>query len=241
MGIKVFEFVRRAPGLPIDVFHRRWREEYAAAIAASPAARGRLRRYELNHRLAADYARDRHALEVVDAGFDGVDVRWLDDTAALADFERELEHDPACALELARLRAGLFAPDPLRVVTADPEPIIDKPGRDGAEAKLLCILRRNPALEAPFFHAHWKDHHGGLFQHLPGLNDPMLAYDQNHGIAGDAAFDGVTEQWFADLETFVDSLRAPENVTDVAPDVAYMLDPKGVHFLMAGLPTVVVG
>jgi hypothetical protein len=241
MGIKVFEFVRRASDVPVDVFQRRWRDEYAAAIAASPAVRGRLRRYELNPRLAADYERDRHALEVVDAGFDGVDVRWLDDAAALEAFERELALDPARAPELARLRADLFAPVTLRVVTADPDPILDKPGRDRAEAKLLCILRRNPALAPATFHAHWKSHHGGLFQRLPGLRDPIIAYDQNHGIASEAAFDGVTEQWFADLATFVESLRAPENVTDVAPDVAYMLDPKGVHFLIAGRPTVVLG
>ncbi len=239
MGIKVFEFVRRAPELPIDVFQRRWREEWAPAIARSPAARGRLRRYELNLRLAADYARDRHALEVDDAGFDGVDVRWLDDAAALAAFERALASETADAL--APLRHALFAEASLRVVTRDPEPILDGPGRARAEAKLLCILRRNPALAPADFHAHWKDHHGGLFQRLPGLRDPIIAYDQNHGIASDAAFDGVTEQWFADLATFVESLRAPENETDVAPDVAYLLDPKGVHFLIAGRPVVVVG
>lgn len=237
MGIKLFEFVRRVQGLPIDAFHRRWRDEYAAAIAASPAARDALRRYELNPRLAADYARDRHALEVEDAGFDGVDVRWLDDAAALDAFERELERNP----DLARLRAGLFAPGALRVVTADPDPIVDKPGRGAAEAKLLCILRRHPALAAAPFHAHWKSHHGGLFQRLPALNEPLVAYHQNHGIESEADFDGVTEQWFADLATFVESLRAEENRTDVAPDVAYMLDPKGVHFLIAGRPIVVLG
>jgi EthD domain len=237
MGIKVFEFVRRAPGLSIDAFQRRWREELAAEIASSPAARRHLRRYELNHRLAADYARDRHALEVADAGFDGVDVRWLESQADLDAFER----DGALADRIARHRAALLAPGALRVVTADPDPIIDKPGRETAEAKLLCILRRNRALAAGPFHAHWKNHHGGLFQRIPELLDPMIAYDQNHGLAADAPFDGVTEQWFADLAAFVESLRAEANVTDVAPDVAYMLDPESIHFIMAGRPTVVLG
>jgi hypothetical protein len=232
--IKVFEFLRRAPELSIDAFQRRWRDDYAVDIAASPAARRKLRRYELNHRLAADYARDRHALEVADAGFDGVDVRWFDDEAALADFER----DPDVAERHAHYRSSLFAPGSLRVVTADADVIVDKPGRETAGAKLLCILRRNPALDSSRFHAHWKSHHGGLFQRIPELNDPMIAYDQNHGLAIDASFDGVTEQWFADLETFVESLRAEANVSDVAPDVAFMLDPNGVHFIMTGRPTV---
>lgn len=236
MGIKVFEFVRRAPGLGSDEFHRRWRDDFAPTVAASDAAKRHLRRYELNHRLTADYKRDRHALEVADAGCDGVDVRWFASRQELAAFES----DAALAARLADARERLFAPDPMRVVTADPEIILDKPGRASADAKLLCILRRNRALEFAPFHAHWKNHHGGLFQTIPALCDPILAYEQNHGLEADAPFDGVTEQWFVNLAAFAESLRAEENVTDVAPDVAYMFDPKGVHFIMAGRPTVVV-
>lgn len=237
MGIKVFEFVKRAPGLSSDEFHRRYRDELAAEIAASPTARRHLRRYELNLRLAHDYRRDRHALEVADAGFDGVDVRWFASEADRAAFDA----DRSLAERLASHRARLLDPHSLSVVTADPVAILDKPGREAAQAKLLCILRRHPALEAAPFHAHWRDHHGGLFQRIPGLRDPILAYDQNHGLATDAPFDGVTEQWFADLATFAESLKDEANVTDVAPDVAFMLDPKSVHFIMAGPPVVVVG
>jgi hypothetical protein len=237
VGIKVFEFLRRAPGLSADEFHRRWRDELAAEVVASPAARRRLRRYELNARLPADYRRDRHALEVADAGYDGVDVRWFASEADLSAFEREV----SSARAISESRARLCDPSVLRVVTADPVAILDKPGRETAKAKLICILRRNPALPPEPFHAHWRDHHGGLFQRIPELCDPILAYDQNHGIATDAPFDGVTEQWFADLATFSESLRAEANVTDVAPDVAYMFDPSGVHFVMTGPPTVVVG
>ncbi len=237
MGIKVFEFVRRAAGLGSDEFQRRWRDEFAAELAAGPAAKRHLRRYELNHRLSADYNRDRHALEVADIGCDGVEVRWFETGQDLDAFEA----DPALTARIADQRARLFAPNPLRVVTADPDVILDKPGRETAEAKLLCILRRNRALEPAAFHAHWKSHHGGLFQRIPALHDPIIAYDQNHGLESDAAFDGVTEQWFSDLAAFSESLRAEANVTDVAPDVAYMLDPTGVHFIMTGRPTVVLG
>ena len=237
MGIKVFEFVRRAPGLSSEEFQRRYRDELAAGIAASATARRHLRRYELNLRLPLDYRRDRHALEVADAGYDAVDVRFFASEADRAAFDA----DPTLAARIAEHRSGLVDPRSLSVVTADPVPILDKPGREAAQAKLLCILRRHPKLEAAPFHAHWRDHHGGLFQRIPGLRDPILAYDQNHGIATDAPFDGVTEQWFADLATFAESLKDEANVTDVAPDVAYMLDPKSVHFIMAGPPVVVVG
>lgn len=237
MGIKVFEFVRRAPGLDRDEFQRRWRDEFATGLAASDAAKRHLRRFELNQRLTADYKRDRHALEVADVGCDGVDVRWFENRKDLEAFEG----DAALAARIAEPRARLFAPNPMRVVTADPEIILDKPGRESADAKLLCILRRNPALAWAPFHAHWKTHHGGLFQTIPSLRDPILAYEQNHGLEDHAPFDGVTEQWFVDLATFAESLRAEANVTDVAPDVAYMLDPKGVHFIMAGRPAVVIG
>ena len=54
-------------------------------------------------------------------------------------------------------------------------------------------------------------------------------------------FDGVTEQWFASLDTFVESLDAPSHRTEVEPDVAYLLDPASIHFVMAGPPTVVIG
>lgn len=237
MGIKVFEFVKRVPSLSPETFQRRYRDEVAAEVAGSEAARRHLSRYELNLRLPLDYRRDRHAIEVADAGFDAVDVRFFASEAERAAFDA----DRALAERVAARRAGLVEPGSLSVVTADPVAILDRPGREAAQAKLLCILRRHPNLEAAPFHAHWRDHHGGLFQRIPGLRDPILAYDQNHGIATDAPFDGVTEQWFADLASFVESLKDEANVTDVGPDVAFMLDPKGVHFVMAGPPVVVVG
>ena len=57
----------------------------------------------------------------------------------------------------------------------------------------------------------------------------------------DAAFDGVTEQWFESLDSFVESLAAPSFADVVSPDVAYMLDPASINFIMAGRPTVVIG
>ncbi len=71
MGIKVFEFVKRVPSLSPETFQRRYRDEVAAEVAGSEAARRHLSRYELNLRLPLDYRRDRHAIEVAEASTEG--------------------------------------------------------------------------------------------------------------------------------------------------------------------------
>jgi hypothetical protein len=104
--------------------------------------------------------------------------------------------------------------------------------------RLVCILRRNRALDLPRFHAHWLEHHGGLFRDVAELNQPLLAYDQNHGIdAPGAGYDGVTEQWFESLESWLRSLDVPAQRARVEPDVAYLLDPASIQFILAGPPT----
>lgn len=236
VGVKLFAFSRRRAGTTPEEFHAHWRDVHARQIADEPTLRRHVRRYELNHRLPQDYARDRHGLEVDDAGWDGVAVLWF---ASLDDFEA-LRQEPAYAAH-AGDGSQFREPDQRIVFTRDPDVIVSKPERVDAGAKMLCILRRNAALDLPTFHQHWLHHHGGLFQRIPELNEPLLAYEQNHGIdLPDAGYDGVTEQWFASLGSFVTSLDAPAHRTDVEPDVAYLLDPASITFVMSGPPTVVI-
>lgn len=236
MGVKVFSFVRRRPGMTPDEFHSYWRDEHAARIASTPELRRNVRRYELNHRLAADYERARQQGEVADTGFDGVAVFWFD---SLEDCEAR-KVDPEVAA-FVKKDTPAFCGGFVSVVTHDPDVIVDTPRRGEAKAKLLCILRRHPSLDLDTFHSHWLQHHGGLFQTIPELNEPLLGYDQNHGVPlPDAEFDGVTEQWFESLDSFAQSLSAEAHATVVAPDVAYLLDPNSLHYVMAGPPTVVI-
>ncbi len=92
---------------------------------------------------------------------------------------------------------------------------------------------------------HWLPHHGGLFQTIRELTEPLWGYEQNHGLRdpGPRLRRGVTEQWFqVMLEAFVDSMAVPAHTEVVGnPDVAYLLDPASIHFVMAGKPTVVLG
>jgi hypothetical protein len=237
MGIKVFEFVRRKAGMTSEDFHAYWRDVHAPKLAGEPTLRRHIRRYELNHRLPGDADRDRREGEVEDTGWDGVAVLWFDSVDAL----RALGAEPA--LEAIRGDASAFREDErLMVITEDPDVIVSTPRRDEAGAKMLCILRRNAALDLDTFHEHWLTHHGGLFQTIPELTDPLWGYDQNHGLRDpDAAFDGVTEQWFESLDSFVESIGVPAHSEIVSADVAYMLDPASINFVMAGKPTVVIG
>lgn len=236
MGVKLFEFLRRKHGTTPAQFHAHWQGVHAPLLADEPTLRRHVRRYELNHRLDADADRDRGDAEVADTGWDGVAVLWFDDLDALRAFGAE----PAVAT-LYEDAPAFREDERLIVVTEDPNAIVSTPRRDEAGAKMLCILRRNAALDLDTFHEHWLHHHGGMFQTIAELRDPLWGYDQNHGLRDpDAPFDGVTEQWFESLDTFVQSLSVPAVTEVMNPDVAYMLDPASIHFVMAGKPTVVI-
>lgn len=236
--IKLLAFLRRLPGMTPDEFHDYWRDEHAPRFAKSAELAPFIRRYELNHRLPEDYARERHPVEMAGPQWDGVAVQWFDSLDAFRAFEAHPARAEISAIDQPRFRA----PETAVVLTHDASVIVDKPGgREHAGLKLICILRRHAALELAPFHEHWLRNHGGLFQNIASLNAPLLAYDQNHGLdLPGAEYDGVTEQWFTSMEDWVRSLDAPEHKTVVEPDVAYMLDAASIQFILAGKPTVVI-
>jgi hypothetical protein len=237
MGIKLFEFLRRAPGTTREQFHTYWRDVHGPLLADDPDLRRHVKRYELNHQLSTDAERERTDTEVKDNEWDGVAVLWFESMDEL----RALGGEPGMAA-VRTSAEGFHQPEKLIVITEDPDVIIASDRRDEAGAKMVCILHRHEGYELDAFHEHWLKHHGGLFQNIPELRDSMLAYDQNHGLRDpEAAFDGVTEQWFESLNSFIDSLSLPSFFSDVNPDVETMLDPGSIHFVMAGKPTVLIG
>ena len=237
MGIKLFAFSRRSEGVTIEEFRQYWEGVLARQVADEPTLRRHVRRYELNHRLLEDYERDRLRPEGSGAGWDGVAVMWFD---SIEDFEA-MQAEPAFGAH-AEDGAKFRDAAQLVVLTHDPNVIVDKPARVDAEAKMLCILRHEKTLDLATFHEHWLNHHGGLFQTIPELNEPLLAYDQNHGIEiPGARFDGVTEQWFESFDSFVASLMVEAVEREIEPDLVYFLDPSATEYIMAGPPTVVIG
>ncbi len=225
--------------MSIEDFHAYWKDEHAPFFANTPEVRKLISRYELNHRIPEDYERARHPTEVAGPQWDGVAVQWFnsfDDFLALTRLPAYLEF---AGPDAQRYRA----PETAVVFTHDAIRIVEKPvNRADAQVKLICLLRRSAALDRPTFFKHWREHHGGLFQNIPELNEPLWGYDQNHGLDLEGAqFDGITEQWFASLTEWIASISVPVNDTKVIPDVAYMLDPASIQFILGGKPTVVIG
>lgn len=236
MGIKLFTFGRRRDDMSVDEFNAYWRDVHVAKLADEPTLRRHVRRFELNHRLPEDYARDQYRPAEAGAGYDGVAVLWFDSMDAFQAMLAEPAH-AAVAEDGANFREDAQ----LLVFTRDADVIVDNGDRSEAGAKMVCILRHNAALDLPTYHEHWLNHHGGLFQTIPELNEPLIAYDQNHGLdLPGAAYDGVTEQWFRDYGAFLESMNVESFDKVVNPDTAYFLDGPSIEFIMAGPPTVVI-
>jgi len=237
--IQRFEFVRRAAGVAPEAFHEQWAARHAAFVESHPEAAAGTIRWELHHRLDADYGRERHSAEVAGPQWDGVVHLVVADLDALAAFDAALAGSPLAP------EGGddLFDAARIAVVAEEPTVIVDKPGgRERGGLRLLCILRRKPGYELEPFHEHWREHHGGLFRNVASLNEPLLAYHQHHGLnLPGAAYDGLTEQWFASLEEWVESLGVPEYPELVEPDVASFLDESSLAYILAGSPTVLAG
>jgi hypothetical protein len=234
--VKVFAFLKRKAGTTGAEFDEAW-ERHARRLAETPELRRHLRRYELHHRID-DPNRERNDVEVDDGGFDGVGIMWFDSLDEL----RALQAEPGFGqfeADAGRLRE----PDVAAVVTRIGDVIVGPPGgTDDAGMSLICILRHSDALSLPEFHDHWLKQHGGLFQDIDELREPLRGYEQNHGIdLPDAAYDGVTQQWFDSLDAWTESLAAPAHAEIVDPDMRSFLDAGSIAFVLAGRPTVVIG
>jgi hypothetical protein len=105
--------------------------------------------------------------------------------------------------------------------------------------KLVCFLRRNPALSRDAFHRHWLDSHGPLIARTPELARHIVRYEQNHRLDVDyqrddpaePGFDGATVQWMESMDSFGAFVREPKYAQLIAPDEAYFLDRSSLALL----------
>jgi len=234
--IKVFEFVKRPAGSALSEFGDQWVEGRLALFADDAGVSRFVRRHESYLRLSADEDRPRAELETPDSGFDAVSVTWFD---SLGDFEA-MRAEPTYP-ELVAAEQKLRSPEVAAVVTAPPDIIVGPAGGvPESGMSLICILAHKPELSLTEFHEHWLKTHGGLFQNIPELRDPLWGYEQNHGIpVAGFDYDGVTQQWFPSLEAWMTSLVAPAHADIVFPDMNSFLDQDSIHFILAGPPRVV--
>src|SRR5438128_1474248 len=99
-----------------DEFHTYWRDVHAPLLADDPALRRHVRRFELNHRLPEDYARDAYRPEGAGAGFDGVAVQWFESFDAFVEslgvpaVERDVNPDTAYFLDMSTIEFVMAGP-----------------------------------------------------------------------------------------------------------------------------------
>ena len=113
--------------------------------------------------------------------------------------------------------------------------------------RLTAMLRRNPALDAALFHDHWRDVHAAKILSVPGIGDRVVRYEQHPRVpdapgqwTGSEGFDGVTVQWFRDLDAFAAMISDPEYRRIVGPDERELLDLAGSVYLLTAEPRVVI-
>jgi|GEM_PF-164619 len=237
--VKLICFLKRKAGLSRAEFRDHWLNRHGPLVASSPDFARHIVRYEQNHRLDEDYAREEGG------GFDGVTVQWFEAARNFLAFAREPSYRDTIFVDESKFldHEGLVF-----VLTQEPENIIQHPGgRSGARVKLICMLARNPSLDREQFHTHWREVHGPLFRDTPELARHILAYDQHRRLDKDyerdaaAGFDGVAEQFYASLAEFEALCAEPAYAERVYPDEDYLLERERILYIMSGPAHVIIG
>ena len=239
--LKLVCFFRRKPGMDAAAFHDHWLRSHGPLIANTPELARHLVRYEQNHRLLEDYARDADG----DPGFDGATVQWLESMESFRAFVR----DPMYAQRIAPDEARFIDRSSIRLLFSDDDEVMIDGGarRDAAKVKLLCLLKRRADLSPAAFHAHWRGRHGSLFADTPELARHVIAYHQSHRLEKDyeresgGGFDGLAEQWYASRDEFEALAREPLYRERIPADEERFLDRGAMRWLLSAPPDVIIG
>lgn len=96
--------------------------------------------------------------------------------------------------------------------------------------KVTILLRRNPTFTRDAFIAYHRNDHAALFTSLPVVKQTVRRYVQQHtldvAIPGLPApnYDGITELWFDDVESFGRCFSDAEYMRVVRPDELKLFD-----------------
>lgn len=179
---KQITYLKKRPDLAWTEFEAHWRTRHAQVVCELPG----LRRYVQNHMAAPG------------AAFDGIAEVWFDDIDAM----RANVGHPALDAIGADER-NFIDVDTMGSIIAEPATIID--GQASA-AKLIVLVKRNPAVEPERFHRAWRDEVGGAMAALTDEPHAPTRYEQDHTRPGayrrgrDPAFDGTASLWFPDQD-----------------------------------------
>ena len=205
---KIVTLVKRAPGLAVQEFQRRWAQEHGPLAAAAPG----VRRYVQSLALEQGYARG----ELL---FDGISEAWFDDDAA---FAAHGTGEAARQIESALL--ALVEPSRLVRMAVDVHVIKDGPVPEPAVKNIEFVNRRPGMLPAPFRN-YWRGVHGPLAATIPVLR----RYEQNHLAlsqydAGEPLYDGLAITWFSSTADMKAGTATPEYAATRADEPNFLPD-----------------
>lgn len=111
--------------------------------------------------------------------------------------------------------------------------------------KLICFVRRNPALSPEEFHRHWRDVHARLITDTPEVARHMLRYEQNPRMAadyerGEPDFDGVAIACYHDRAAMEALFSEPAYLEKIVPDERYLSDPDSNRYIVCDAENVVI-
>ena len=92
--------------------------------------------------------------------------------------------------------------------------------------RLTCLLRRKDGLTPAEFHAYWQDVHGPLIKSSKS-GSHVVRYEQHprplddYNGDGDAGFDGVTVQWFENMDAYRAHMGEPD-FSDIWTDIGQL-------------------
>lgn len=112
--------------------------------------------------------------------------------------------------------------------------------------KLICFVKRNPALSAEQFHQHWRDVHAPLIRNTPSIARHLLSYQQNPRAAADYArgepdWDGVAIACYADRAAMEALFNEPDYHAHIALDERYLSDPDQTQWILCEEERQVIG
>ena len=202
--LKQVTIFKKRPDLSVDAFEGHWRTRHAEVVCELPG----LRRYVQNHMAAAGNR------------VDGIAEVWFDDIDAM---RANVGHP---ALDAIRADERNFIDvDTMVSIIAEPATVIDG---DAVGAKLVVLVKRNPAVEPERFHRAWRDEVGGAMATLADEPHAPTRYEQDHTRAGayrhgrEPAFDGTASLWFPDQDAAGAFFASPGFATVAASERGLM-------------------
>ena len=173
-------------------------------------------------------------VEVVPQGFDELDGVAELSFDTLEDYRERLYDSPVGRAAIERDVAGFMAGADGYVTTEHVQKAPGTPGALGERSpgvKLLCPVRRVPALSHEAFVEHWLTRHVPLaLRHHPGLSKYVTNVVDQRLDGQSEAWDGIAELHFASTEAMATGMfDSPEGEVVIREDVARFIGRTGAY------------